>query len=236
MNGNRKKPGLERLDKYQIKGIIGKGGAGVVYEGFDTTLQRKVAIKVVRLELDQGEANLKARFQQEALSAAGLNHSNIVTIYDYGEYEKRPAIVMEYATGRSLNDFLEKEKHFEISDLVNIMSQLLDALSYCHKNNIVHRDIKPANIMLSDDKLIKVTDFGVAHVESSELTKTGYIIGTPSYMSPEQFSGGKVDGRADLFSAGVILYELLAGVRPFTGKRFTTIMQKVINVHPPMPS
>ncbi len=237
MNRNRENPALDRLDKYQLTGIIGKGSAGIVYEGFDATLKRKVAVKVVRLEvLDPDEANLKVRFQQEALAAAGLNHPNIVTIYDYGEYEKRPAIVMEYASGRSLKDLLDLDKGFEIRDVVNIISQLLDALAYCHKSNIVHRDIKPANIMLSDDNFIKVMDFGVAHVESSELTRTGVIIGTPSYMSPEQFHGQKVDGRSDLFSVGVILYEMLAGERPFAGSSITSIMHSVVSVQPQMPS
>jgi len=212
MSRYRENPALDRLDKYHITGIIGKGSAGVVYEGFDATLKRKVAVKVVRLEvLDPDEANIKVRF-------------------------KRPAIVMEYATGRSLKDFLELEKHFEISDVVNIISQLLDALAYCHKRNIVHRDIKPANIMISDSNFIKVMDFGVAHVESSELTRTGVIIGTPSYMSPEQFHGQKVDGRSDLFSVGVILYEMLAGERPFAGASITSIMHSVVSVQPQMPS
>jgi len=237
MNDDRQISGLERLDKYQITGVIGKGSAGIVYEGFDATLQRKVAIKVVRPEgFDPEEANMKARFQREALAAAGLNHPNIVTIFDYGEFEKKPAIVMEYARGQSLKDFVDKGKPFEISEIVSIMSQVLDALSYCHQRNIVHRDIKPANMILSDDNLVKVTDFGVAHVESSELTRTGVIIGTPSYMSPEQFSGLKVDGRSDLFSAGVILYELLAEERPFVGSSITSIMHSVVNLQPRVPS
>jgi len=237
MTDDREISGLERLDKYQITGIIGQGAAGVVYEGFDATLQRKVAVKVVKLEgFDSEAANMKARFEQEALAAAGLNHPNIVTIFDYGEFEKKPAIVMEYARGRSLKDCVDKSNPFEISEIVSIMSQILDALSYCHKNNIVHRDIKPANIILSDDNLVKVTDFGVAHVESSELTRTGVIIGTPSYMSPEQFSGRKIDGRSDLFSAGVIFYELLAEERPFVGASITSIMHSVVNLQPRVPS
>jgi serine/threonine-protein kinase len=237
MNDNRGISGLDRLDKYQITGVIGKGAAGVVYEGFDATLQRKVAIKVVRPQgFDPEEASMKARFEREALAAAGLNHPNIVTIFDYGEFEKKPAIVMEYARGRTLKDCVDMGKPFEISEIVSIISQILDALSYCHKRNIIHRDIKPANIILSDDNLIKVTDFGVAHVESSELTQTGVIIGTPSYMSPEQFSGRKADGRSDLFSTGVILYELLAEERPFVGASITSIMHSVVNVQPRVPS
>ncbi len=237
MNDDREISGLKRLDKYQKTGVIGKGSAGIVYEGFDATLQRKVAIKVVKPEgFDPEEASMKARFEREALAAAGLNHPNIVTIFDYGEFENKPAIVMEYARGLSLKDFVDKGKPFEIGEIVSIMSQILDALAYCHKRNIVHRDIKPANMILSDDNLLKVTDFGVAHVESSELTRTGVIIGTPSYMSPEQFSGRKVDGRSDLFSTGVILYELLAGERPFVGASITSIMHSVVNVEPRVPS
>jgi len=237
MSHDRDISGLDRLDKYEITRVIGKGTSGIVYEGFDASLQRKVAIKVVRSEgFDPEEAIMKTRFEREAMAVAGLNHPNIVTIFDYGEFKKSPAIVMEYARGRTLKDYVDKGKPLAISEIVSIMSQILDALAYCHKRNIIHRDIKPANMILSDDNVVKVMDFGVAHVDSSELTRTGAIIGTPSYMSPEQFSGRKVDGRSDIFSTGVILYELLTGERPFIGASITSIMHNVVNIQPRVPS
>lgn len=237
MNYDQDISGLGRLDKYQITRVIGKGSSGVVYEGFDASLQRKVAIKVVRSEgFDPEETVMKSRFEREALAVAGLSHPNIVTIFDYGEFKKSPAIVMEYARGRTLKEYVDKGKPLAIKEIVSIMSQILDALTYCHKRNIIHRDIKPANMILTDDNVVKVMDFGVAHVDSSELTRTGAIIGTPSYMSPEQFSGRKVDGRSDIFSTGVILYELLTGERPFIGASITSIMHDVVNIQPRVPS
>jgi len=203
---------------------------GIVYKGEDPTIHRTVAIKTLRLsEFEQEEVGeIKERFFREAESAGLLNHPNIVSIYDAGEEHDLAYIAMEFLHGEDLVQFTNKEKLLPLRDVLTIAAQVADALSYAHSKDVVHRDIKPANIMLLEDtKHIKVTDFGIARITSSSKTKTGVILGTPSYMSPEQVSGKKVDGRSDIFSLGVVLFELLTGRKPFASEDMTSLMYQI---------
>jgi predicted Ser/Thr protein kinase len=227
----------DHLGKYELRGILGKGATGVVYEAYDPVIERRVAIKTVVLP-DHGDAETSddlARFRREAQAAGRLNHPNIVGVYDYGESELLAFIVMEFVEGVTLKPALEQGERFSIADTVLIMTALLDGLAYSHANGVIHRDIKPANVMLTHDRKIKLADFGVARIESSSLTQAGTMIGTPSYMSPEQFTGHPADARTDLYAAGVLLYQLLTGEKPFEGG-ISVIMHKVLNVEPPPPS
>ncbi|MCL4799005.1 MAG: serine/threonine protein kinase [Burkholderiales bacterium] len=228
---------VTRLGKFEVRRELGKGAMGVVYEGFDPMIERTVAIKTIRAENLQGEDAQEqlARFRREAQAAGRLTHPNVVSIYDFGLDDGTYYIAMEFVKGRELQDILGQNERFGIPGVVQVMTQLLEALDYSHRNGVVHRDIKPANIILLEDGTVKVADFGIARVESSNLTQAGMVLGTPSYMSPEQFMGQTVDGRSDLFSAGVILYQLLTGEKPFTGS-ITTIMHKVLQEQPLPPS
>ena len=233
----------QKLGKYEIRAELGSGAMGVVYEGWDPGICRRVAIKTVkRDQLDRAEVDeVLARFQREAQAAGRLTHPNIVSIYEFGEEPDAAGgagtafIAMEFVDGRELKDHFDKDERFPLPEMLRIMTELLAALGHAHKNGIVHRDIKPANIILLADGTVKVADFGIARIESSNLTQAGAVLGTPSYMSPEQFMGQTVDGRSDLFSAAVILYQFLTGDKPFTGT-VTTIMHKVLKEEPPAPS
>ncbi len=226
-----------KLGKYEIRRELGSGAMGVVYEGWDPGIERRVAIKTVKREqLDRAEAGeILARFQREAQAAGRLSHPNIVGIYEYGEDDGTAFIAMEFIEGRELKDYFDANERFALQEIVRIIGQLLAALGHAHQNGITHRDIKPANIILLKDGTVKVADFGIARIESSNLTQAGAVLGTPAYMSPEQFMGQTVDGRSDLFSAGVILYQFLTGDKPFSGT-LTTIMHKVLKEDPPAPS
>ena len=228
---------ITKLGRFQIRRELGKGAMGVVYEGHDPMIDRIVALKTIRAENLQGEDAQEqlARFRREAQAAGRLTHPNIVGIYDFGEDAGTYYIAMEFVKGRELQSYLEANERFAMHDIVRIMGQLLEALQYSHKHGVVHRDIKPSNIIILADGTAKVADFGIARLESSNLTQAGMVLGTPSYMSPEQFMGQTVDGRSDLFSAGVILYQLLTGEKPFTGS-LTTIMHKVLQEEPLPPS
>ena len=226
-----------KLGKYEIRRELGRGAMGIVVEAFDPMIERTVALKTIRRDQLEGtEAQeIMTRFQREAKAAGRLTHPNIVAVYDYGEDGGTAYIAMEFVLGRSLKDYFDKGERFPIAQIARIMGQLLSALGYASKNGIVHRDIKPANIILLEDGTVKVADFGIARILSSEFTQAGQVLGTPSYMSPEQFMGQTVDGRSDLYSAGVVLYTLLTGERPFTGAA-TTIMHKVLKEDPLPPS
>ncbi|HUF82112.1 MAG TPA: serine/threonine-protein kinase, partial [Burkholderiales bacterium] len=228
---------LERVGRYEIRGQIGRGAMGTVFEGFDSSIGRRVAIKMVRTEgFDPSQLpGMLARFKREAQSAGQLSHPNIVTIYEYGEEAGSPYIVMEYIAGQEIGQPMNRGVRFSTDEIERIMSQLLGALAHAHERGVVHRDLKPSNIFLLKDGSIKVVDFGIARIESSDLTETGAMLGTPAYMSPEQCVGRRVDHRSDLFSAGVILYQLLTGDKPFTGST-TTIIQKVLRMDPLPPS
>jgi serine/threonine-protein kinase len=228
---------ISNIGKYEVRREIGRGAMGVVYECFDPSIKRMVALKTIRSDQLAGEnpAAVIARFRREAQAAGRLNHPNIVSIYDLGEDNGVWFIAMEFVQGRELKECFETNERFRMADIVRIMSQILDALDYSHRQGVIHRDVKPANIFLLSDGSVKVADFGIAHIESSNLTQVGTVMGTPSYMSPEQIMGLPVDGRSDLFSAGVILYQFLTGEKPFAGSA-TTTMQKVLKEDPLPPS
>jgi serine/threonine protein kinase len=224
-------PVLTKLGKYEIRRELGRGAMGVVYEGFDPFIERAVAIKTIQKSLiDPSEApEVFARFRHEAQAAGRLAHPNIVSIYEYGEEGDVAYIAMEFLAGVELKDYFDKAKQFHINEIVNITSQLLEALEYSHGRGVVHRDIKPSNILITRDWKIKIADFGIAKIESSDLTHVGTVLGTPSYMSPEQFMGLAADRRSDIYSVGVILYQMLTGERPFTGNNMNIIMHKVMH-------
>ena len=226
-----------QLGKYEIRRELGRGAMGVVYEAYDPMIKRRVALKTIRPDQLTGERpeDVIARFRREAQAAGRLSHPNIVSIYDCDEDQGTWFIAMEYVDGRELKDAFAAEERFRPADIERIMTQILAALEYSHRQGVVHRDIKPANIFLLADGTVKVTDFGIAHIESSNLTQVGTVVGTPNYMSPEQIMGLPVDGRSDLFSTGVILYQFLTGERPFAGSS-TTTMQKVLKEDPLPPS
>jgi serine/threonine-protein kinase len=230
-------PAPAKLGKYEILRELGRGAMGVVYEAFDPSIERVVALKTIRRDqLDGAEAEeMLVRFQREARAAGRLNHPNIVSIYDFGDDNGTSFIAMEFVRGRELKSYFEKNERFALPEIVRIMGQLLDALEYSHNYGVVHRDVKPANIIILADGQVKVADFGIARIESSQFTQAGTVLGTPAYMSPEQFMGQTVDRRSDVFSAGIVLYQFLTGERPFSGAA-TTIMHKVLSVDPPPPS
>src|SRR5437879_4101531 len=228
------------LGRYEISKELGKGAMGIVYLGKDPKINREVAIKTLRFE-DEFDADdmkiMKERFFREAESAGRLVHPNIVTIYDAGDDGDISYIAMELLSGTDLKDFSAKGKLLPSNEVIEIVAKVADALDYAHSEGVVHRDIKPANIMRLTDGKIKVADFGIARITSQSKTATGTVMGTPSYMAPEQLAGKKVDGRADLFSLGVTLYELLTGEKPFTGESVATLMFRIANEpHPPITS
>ena len=227
----------KKLGKYEIRRELGRGAMGVVFDAWDPSIERRVALKTVRRDqLEGSEAQeMLDRFKREAQAAGRLSHPNIVSVYEYGEDEGTAFIAMEYVEGRELKDYFDKNECFALPQVGRLMSELLDALGQAHANGIVHRDIKPANLFILNNGQLKVGDFGIARIESSNLTQAGSVLGTPAYMSPEQFMGQTIDGRSDLFSAGVILYQFLTGEKPFTGQ-LTTIMHKVLKEDPIAPS
>jgi len=234
---------LKQLGRYDLTRVLGKGAMGIVYEGLDPRLNRKVAIKTIlkgHLDDEAASKEYSMRFMREAQSVARLNHPNIVQVYDFGEQGDIAYIVMEFIKGKELKNFFDANERFELKEAVRIMCELLDALELAHEAGIVHRDIKPANVMLDSQARVKLADFGVARVtddrSNAEKTQAGTMVGTPAYMSPEQITGGNIDRRSDVFSAGIILYQFLVGEKPFTGSGAWTIAKKIIQDHPPVPS
>src|SRR5882724_11598758 len=236
-------PDLKTLGRYNLERTLGKGAMGVVYEGVDPRLGRRVAIKtILKSHLDEDTAkDYSMRFVREAQAVARLNHPNIVQVYDFGEEGEIAYLVMEFIKGKELKTFFDANERFDLKEAVRIMAELCDALDFAHNAGIIHRDIKPANVMLDAQARTKLTDFGVARVQDSdktsvERTQAGTMVGTPAYMSPEQITGGNIDRRTDVFSAGIILYQFLTGEKPFTGSGAWTIAKKIIQEEPPLPS
>ena len=234
---------IKTLGRYNIERVLGKGAMGVVYEGIDPKLNRRVAIKtILKSHLDPDTAkDYSMRFSREAQAVARLNHPHIVQVYDFAEEGEIAYLVMEFIRGKELKTFFDANERFDIKEAVRVMCELLDALDFAHNAHIIHRDIKPANVMLDAQGRTKLTDFGVARVQDTdrtqaERTQAGTMVGTPAYMSPEQITGGNVDKRTDVFSAGIILYQFLTGEKPFTGGGAWTIAKKIIQEDPPLPS
>ena len=231
--------GASKLGRYELQGVVGKGAMGLVYRGVDPAINRPVALKTIRLDFLTAEEEIeemRERLFLEAQAAGKLNHPNIVTIYDVGSEGSTQYIAMEFLEGQTLESMIKRKVNFNFKIVANIIYQICSALQYAHDQNIVHRDIKPANIMVLPDFSVKVMDFGIARVESSSMTKTGVAMGTPNYISPEQLQGQKIDGRSDLFSLGVVFYEMLLGRRPFSGENLTSLMYSIMNSEPETPS
>ncbi|MCX7892739.1 MAG: response regulator [Burkholderiales bacterium] len=225
------------IGKYEIVGRLGEGGMGVVYRGFDPVIRRDVALKVIRKsKLDpENAAALLERFRFEAQAAGGLQHPNIVSIYEYGEDGDYAFIAMECVVGKSLREHLAAGFRPEFKRFPEVLDHILEALEYSHARGVIHRDVKPSNVLVSEQGLVKISDFGIARLQTSNLTKLGEVLGTPNYMSPEQFLGDRVDERTDIYAAGVIVYEVLTGTRPFKGTD-AQIMKQVLHDMPAPPS
>jgi serine/threonine-protein kinase len=229
----------ERLGRYQLEREIGRGAMGIVYLGRDTAINRMVAIKAIPLASEFSDAELveaRSRFFREAETAGRLNHPNIVTIHDVGEERGLAYIAMEYLKGRHLSDYAKSDGLMEPRKVLEIMGRTADALGFAHKQQVVHRDIKPANLMYDPGTdILKITDFGIARLSGAGSTRTGIVLGTPSFMSPEQLEGRTVTGHSDLFSLGVSLFQLLTGQLPFTADSMTGLMQQIAEApHPPL--
>jgi serine/threonine-protein kinase len=224
------------LGRYKVLKEIGRGAMGVVYLGKDPTIQRFVAIKTMRLDtIDDADKlqEVKARFFREAESAGRLSHPNIVTIYDAGEEHDLGFIAMEMLEGTTLKHWSRKPNLLPLDRIIPTLSTVAEALDYAHQHGVVHRDIKPANIMLTKDHMVKVMDFGIAKMGSSTKTQTDLVLGTPTYMSPEQIAGKMVDGRSDIFSLGVVMFELLTGQPPFAADNVSALLFAI--AHTPCP-
>jgi len=224
---------LERIGRYQVLERVGKGGMGVLYRGFDPVLDREVAIKLMLTDFNEDTEQMRPRFYREARAAAKLNHRNIVTIFEFAEESNVPYIVMEFLRGTPLGARINGQPPLSIDDKLNIIAQLCDGLAYAHEQGVVHRDVKPDNVFILEDGSVKLLDFGIAKLTSSNLTRQGDVLGSASYMSPEQVGGSdSVDGRADVFSTGVLLYELLTGHKPFEADAPTAVILKILKDDP----
>jgi len=226
---------LSEIKRYQVKNLLGEGAMAKVYEAYDPRIDRHLAIKVLRSELCV-DSEYIMRFLREAKAVGALSHPHIVTVYDVDEFENTPFIVMELLEGIPLSVLMNSGKQFTLEEIISIGQQLGLALDYAHSKGIVHRDVKPSNVICSPSEVnIKIADFGIAHIDDSDLTqhtRVGDLLGTPQYMSPEQLEGVKIDGRSDLFSVGVVLYQLLTGERPFAGNNVATLMYQITHIEP----
>src|SRR5580698_4338534 len=228
-----------KAGRYEIIGELGRGAMGVVYKATDPVIGRTVAVKTIKLS-EEGTGlsrpELLTRFQTEARAAGLLTHPNIVVVFDAGEEDGLYYITMELVEGKSLQAHLDGGQAFALPRVLRIMEQTCSALQFAHERNVVHRDIKPANIMLTADDTVKITDFGTAKIlQFGTMQQTAHVMGTPSYMSPEQVKGRAVDGRSDIFSLGVLLYEMVTGEKPFPGQNITTVIYKIVNEEPVPP-
>jgi serine/threonine-protein kinase len=227
-----------RIGRYEVERHLGRGGMGDVYLVRDTVIQRKAALKTIRLDSDadaEQTIEMRQRFYREGQTAGQLTHPNIVTVYDLGEALGMSYIVMEFVEGDSLAQLM-KRKRLSLAQVKHVICNAALGLDHAHQNGIFHRDVKPDNIMIAKTGVVKVMDFGIARIVESTLTRTGSVIGTPAYMSPEQVNGEKIDARSDIFSLGVILYELVTGKKPFTGETVSSLMFAIIKGDPTEPS
>lgn len=221
------------IGRYRIDGVLGEGAMGIVYKGYDTSIRRHVAIKTIHGSLllkDDGEEFLE-RFRREAQAAGRLVHPNVVTVFEFGHHEETPFLVLEYIPGRELRDIID-DGQVSLESTRAIFVQILNGLAVAHASGIVHRDIKPHNVFVMPDGMTKVGDFGIARIDSTGFTRTGMILGTPSYMSPEQFTGAELDHRSDLYAASAVLYEMLTGAKVVSGKTVTEVMYAVLEKEP----
>jgi len=221
-----------KFGRYEMIGELGRGSMGVVYKARDPVIGRMVAIKSIpeTFGLSSGKRDeFVVRLRQEAMTAGRLSHPNIVTIFDVGDTPDGPFIAMEYLDGVTLRDVISAGKRITMPQMVEIVIQVAEGLDYAHSKAIVHRDIKPANLMIVADNRVKIMDLGIARIPMSELTKEGKLVGSPSYMSPEQLTGKEVDGRSDLFSLGVSIYQLMTFKKPFPGESINEICYKIVN-------
>ncbi len=228
------------LGKYQILSLLGRGSMGMVYQAKDPDLNQLVAIKTIRRDFlaASGKGEVLQRFKNEVVASRRLKHSHIVAVYEYNEKDcqQGPFIVMEYVAGKTLDSMIKISGQLDVRDVFTYMQQILSALAYAHDKGVVHRDIKPANILINACNQVQIMDFGIAKLDSSDLTMAGSILGTPSYMSPEQCMGQAADARSDLFSAAIVFYEMLTGEKPFVGDTQIITMNQIVNSQPVMPS
>jgi len=237
---DRSSPQIPRtIGRYQIQSLIGSGAMGAVYKGFDPLIKRTLAIKTIRLDIPRGSDEYNTfleRFYQEARISGTLSHPNIVTLFDIGEENGLPFLALEFVEGDTVEALLDRGVRFKPERAIGLVSQIASAIDYAHSKGVIHRDIKPANLLLFEEDKVKVTDFGIAKLADSEMTRQGQLLGTPSYMSPEQAMGEKLDGRSDIFSLGICAFEMLSGQQPFPGNNVTAILYKLVNVEPVHPS
>ncbi|NNM83277.1 MAG: serine/threonine protein kinase [Burkholderiales bacterium] len=227
----------DKIGRYEIISELGRGAMGVVYKARDPVLDRIVAIKTLSLNLSDDEfQEYEARFYQEAKATGKINHTNIISLFDFGKSDKIAFMAMEYLEGQELRQILDSGKRLDVERVLDIARQVAEGLSHAHEQNIVHRDIKPSNIMILRNGIAKITDFGIARIPSSAIkTMTGMVMGSPQYMSPEQVAGRHTDHRTDIFSLGIVLYEMLTGTPPFKGENVHSIMYQIVNYNPPPP-
>ena len=225
---------IKKLGRYEILGVLGRGSMGVVYKGVDPQIGKLVAIKTMNPKTIR-QKDMQERFYREGNLLGQLKHKNLITVYNVGTDGDHCFIAMEYLDGVSLERILEVENRMPLERVFRIVLQVCDGVHAAHKKTITHRDLKPANIFVLDGDLVKILDFGVARLQDSDLTNSGMLLGTINYIAPEQITGLTIDHRADIFSLGVILYELVAGVNPFLGRNVSKTMVKIINENPPVP-
>jgi serine/threonine-protein kinase len=227
------------IGRYQITGSLGFGAMGAVYKAFDPRIKRPLAIKTLRLDIPRSSPQYRSfieRFHHEAQISGTLSHPGIVTLFDLGEENGQPYFAMEFVDGRTVADVLAEGTRFKPEKVIGLVSQVASALDYAHSRGVVHRDVKPANLILYGDDKVKITDFGIAKLADTDITHSGALLGTPSYMSPEQAMGEKLDGRSDIFSLGVVAFEMLSGQQPFPGPNVTSILYKLVHVPPIEPA